>query len=317
MHRIVFLDRATLAADVVLRRPAFAHDWVEYDRTTAEETFERVKDASIILVNKVNLRADLIARLPGLKMIAVAATGYDCIDVGAAKARGIVVANIRGYAKATVPEHTFALLLALARSIVPYRASLLAGRWQEAAQFCYFDYPIVDLAGRRLGVVGGGVLGGRVAEIGRALGMDVVIHDPKPPVATPAHVSFDDLIETSDAITLHCPLTPETRGFIAMPQFRRMKRRPFLINTARGGLVVEADLLAALDEGLVAGAGLDVTLPEPPPRDGSFMQLAAHPRVIVTPHTAWASIEAQQAVADQLIDNVEAFVAGRPSNVVG
>lgn len=317
MHRIVFLDRATLAPDVVLRRPAFAHDWVEYDCTTAEETFERVKDASIILVNKVNLRDDLIARLPRLKMIAVAATGYDCIDVGAAKARDIVVANIRGYAKATVPEHTFALLLALARSIVPYRASLLAGRWQEAAQFCYFDYPIVDLAGRRLGVVGGGVLGGRVAEIGRALGMDVVIHDPKPPVATPAHVSFDDLIETSDAITLHCPLTPETRGFIAMPQFRRMKRRPFLINTARGGLVVEADLLAALDEGLVAGAGLDVTLPEPPPRDGSFMQLAAHPRVIVTPHTAWASIEAQQVVADQLIDNVEAFVAGRPSNVVG
>ena len=317
MHRIVFLDRATLAPDVVLKRPAFAHDLVEYDRTTADETFERVKDATIILVNKVNLREDLLARLPKLKLIAVAATGYDCVDVAAAKARGIVVSNIRGYAKATVPEHTFALILALARSIVPYRASLLSGRWQEAAQFCYFDYPIVDLAGRRLGVVGGGVLGGRVAEIGRAFGMDVVVHDPKPPVVTPAHVAFDELIETSDVITLHCPLTAETRGFIAMEQFRRMKKKPLIVNTARGGLIVEEDLLAALDQGLVAGAGLDVTLPEPPPVGGSFMKLAAHPKVVVTPHTAWASIEAQQTLADQLIDNVENFAAGRPSNVVG
>lgn len=317
MHRIVFLDRATLAPDVVLKRPGFAHEWVEHDRTTAEETFERVKDATIILVNKVNLREDLLARLPQLKLIAVAATGYDCVDVAAAKARGITVANIRGYAKATVPEHTFALILALARSIVPYRSSLLAGRWQEAAQFCYFDYPIVDLAGRRLGIVGGGVLGGRVAEIGRAFGMEVAIFDPKPPVTTPEHVSFDELIETSDVITLHCPLTAETRGFIAMREFRRMKKKPLIVNTARGGLVVEEDLLAALNEGLVSGAGFDVTLPEPPPVDGTFMQLAAHPKVVVTPHTAWASIEAQQTLADQLIDNVESFVAGRPSNVVG
>lgn len=317
MHRIVFLDRATLAPDVVLKRPDFAHTLVEHDRTTAEQTFERVKDATIVLVNKVDLRADLIARLPQLKLIAVAATGYDCVDVAAATERGIVVSNIRGYAKATVPEHTFALILALARSIGPYHASLLAGRWQEAAQFCYFDFPIVDLAGRRLGIVGGGVLGGRVAEIGRAFGMDVVIHDPKPPVVTPAHASFDELIETADVITLHCPLTAETRGFIAMDQFRRMKKKPLIVNTARGGLIVEADLLAALDQGLVAGAGLDVTLPEPPPVDGSFMKLAAHPRVIATPHTAWASIEAQQTLADQLIDNVEAFVAGRPANVVG
>lgn len=317
MHRIVFLDRDTIAPDVVVRRPEFPHEWVEYGRTTAAETFERVKDATIVLVNKVNLREDLLARLPHLKMIAVAATGYDCVDVAAAKARGIVVSNIRGYAKATVPEHTFALILALARSIVPYRASVLAGRWQEASQFCYFDYPIVDLAGRRLGIVGGGVLGGRVAEIGRAFGMDVVIHDPKPPVVTPAHVSFDTLIETADVITLHCPLTPETRGFIGIEQFRRMKRKPIIVNTARGGLVVEEDLLTALNEGLISGAGFDVTLPEPPPADGTFMKIAAHPRAVVSPHTAWASLEAQQTLTDQLIDNVENFVVGEPSNVVG
>lgn len=317
MHRIVFLDRDTIAPDVVVRRPDFPHDWIEYARTTAEETYDRVKDATIILVNKVNLREDLLARLPKLKLIAVAATGYDCVDVAAAKARGIVVSNIRGYAKATVPEHTFALMLAVARSIVPYRASVLAGRWQEAAQFCYFDYPAVDLAGRRLGIVGGGVLGGRVAEIARVFGMDVVIHDPKPPVVTPAHVSFDELIATSDVITLHCPLTAETRGFIGKAQFAAMQKKPIIVNTARGGLIVEEDLLEALDAGLVSGAGLDVTLPEPPPAGGSFMRLAAHPKVVVTPHTAWASIEAQQTLTDQLLDNVENFVAGKPSNVVG
>jgi glycerate dehydrogenase len=317
MHRIVFLDRDTIAPRVVVRRPSFPHEWTEYGRTSPAELFERAEDATILILNKVELRAAMLDRLPKLKLVAVAATGTDCVDVAAAAARGIPTVNIRGYAKATVPEHAFALILALARSIVPYRASVLAGRWQEAAQFCYFDYPAVDLAGRRLGIVGGGVLGGRVAEIGRVFGMDVVIHDPKPPRPMPELVSFDELIETSDVITLHCPLTPQTRGFVGMAEFRRMKKKPILINTARGGLVVEEDLLAALEQGLVAGAGFDVTLPEPPPKDGTFMKIAALPNVIVTPHTAWASLEAQQTLADQLIDNIENAVAGRPSNVVG
>ncbi|MCO5090026.1 D-2-hydroxyacid dehydrogenase [Bosea sp. (in: a-proteobacteria)] len=316
MHRIVFLDRGTIAPQVVVRRPAFEHVWQEHEKSSSGQILERAEDATIIITNKVDLRTDLLAKLPRLKLVAVAATGYDCIDVAAARERGIAVCNIRGYAKTTVPEHTFALILSLSRAIVPYHQSVRAGRWQEAGQFCYFDFPIFDLAGKRLGVIGGGVLGTRVAELGRAFGMDVVVYDPKPAAPTPSLVPLAELIRTSDVITLHCPLTPETAGIIDAAQFRRMEKKPLLINTARGGLIVENDLYEALTGGLVAGAALDVTLPEPPPPGGSFMRLAALPNVVVTPHTAWSSVEAQQALADQLIDNVDAFVQGQPRNVV-
>lgn len=317
MHRIVFLERETIAPQIRVRRPAFAHDWVEYPKTKADQVVERARDATILILNKVNLSAEAIAQLPKLKLVAMAATGTDCVDKAAAAAAGIAVANIRGYATATVPEHTFALILALARSIVPYRADVLAGEWQKAEQFCFFSNPIGDLAGRRLGVFGSGSLGARVGEIGRAFGMDVVFAGRKGETSPrPGHTAFDEVIETADVLTFHCPLTPETRGMVAMPEFRRMTRRPLVVNTARGGLVDEADLERALDEGLVAGAGLDVTLPEPPPADSVIMRLATRRNVIVTPHTAWASDEAQQRLVDQMIDNIENFVAGRPSNLV-
>jgi glycerate dehydrogenase len=316
LHKIVFLDRDTVAPEVNVRRPAFAHEWVEYDRTRVDQVVERAKDATIIINNKVDLRADTLAQLPNLKLIAIAATGTDCVDKKAAAARGIPTVNIRGYAKATVPEHTFALLLALSRSIVPYRADVLAGEWQKAQQFCFFTNPIKDLYGRRLGIVGAGVLGSQVAGIARAFGMQVVFYDPMAKPGTPDVVSLDTLLETSDAITLHCPLTSETRGMFNRAAFAKMKRQPIIINTARGGLIVEEDLEVALDQGLVSGAGLDVTLPEPPAPDSAFMRLATRRNVICTPHVAWASVEAQQTLVDQLIDNVENFVAGRPSNVV-
>lgn len=316
MHRIVFLDRDTVAPAVNIRRPSFPHEWIEYGSTRAEEVVARAAEATIILNNKVDLRADTLARLPDLTLIAIAATGTDCVDKAAAAARGIPTVNIRGYAKATVPEHTFALLLALARSIVPYRAEVLAGDWQKAGQFCFFSNPIVDLHGKRLGIVGAGVLGSQVAGIARAFGMEVVFYDPAAQPGQAGRVGLDELIETSDAITLHCPLTSETRGMFDLPAFRRMKRRPIIVNTARGGLIVEEDLEVALDEGLVSAAGLDVTLPEPPAPDSTFMRLAARRNVICTPHVAWASTEAQQALVDQLIDNIENFVAGKPSNVV-
>lgn len=316
MRKVVFLDRDTIAPQVNVRRPAFAHEWSEYDRTTEAQAVERARGAEIVILNKVRLPAASLAKLPDLKLIAVAATGFDCIDVKAAAAQGVTISNIRGYAKATVPEHTFALILALSRSLIPYNKSLLAGRWQEAAQFCYFDYPIFDLANKRLGLVGGGVLGGRVAEIARGFGMEVVIFDPGAPKTTPGLVSFEELVETSDVISLHCPLTEQTRGLFSAPVFARMKKRPIIVNTARGGLIVEEDLERALDAGLVSAAGLDVVLPEPPAADSAFMRLALRPNVICTPHVAWASREAQQILADQLIDNVENFVAGRPSNIV-
>ncbi len=317
MHRIVFLERDTLAPEIRVRRPAFAHDWVEYPKTRADEVVERARGATILIVNKVNITAQTLARLPDLRLIAMAATGTDCVDKDAARAAGIAVANIRGYATTSVPEHTFALILALARSIVPYRADVLAGEWQKAEQFCFFSNPIIDLAGRRLGIFGSGSLGTRVGEIGRAFGMDVVFSDRKGATeARPGHMSFDEVIATSDVLTFHCPLTPETRGMVAMAEFRRTTRRPIVVNTARGGLVDEEDLERALDQGLVGGAGLDVTLPEPPPAGSTIMRLASRRNVIVTPHTAWASTEAQQRLADQMIDNIENFVAGRPTNLV-
>jgi glycerate dehydrogenase len=315
--KIVFLDRETLAPSVVLRRPAFDHDWREYDCTDGGQVVERAGDADIVVTNKVPLPADVVAHLARLRMIAVAATGTDIIDLAACRRRRIAVANIRGYAVHSVPEHTFALILALRRSILAYRESVRRGRWQEARQFCYFDHPIADLFGSRIGIIGEGANGQGVAAIARAFGMTPMFaaHTGISGLG-PLYTPWQEVLATSDVITIHCPLTEQTRGMIAMPEFRAMVRRPILINTARGGIVDEADLVWALREGLISGAGIDVTTPEPPPPSSPLMQLLDHTNFILTPHVAWASLGAMQTLADQLIDNIEAFVAGRPANLV-
>lgn len=317
MRRIVFLDRSTIAPQVRLRRPAFEHEFIEYPSTDAGQVVERLSGAAIAITNKVPLPAAALERLPGLRLIAVAATGTDCVDKAYCGTHGIAVANIRGYAVNTVPEHTFALMLALRRNLIAYREDVVAGRWQQCGRFCFFDHPIRDLAGARLGIIGEGVLGQRVADIGRAFGMVPMFaaHKGRSGLG-PLYTPWDEVLATSDVITLHSPLTPQTRGMIAMPEFRAMKRRPLLVNTARGGLVDEADLVRALDEGLISGAGFDVVVGEPPAPDSPLMRVAARRNVIVTPHVAWASDEAQQALADQLIDNIDNFVAGRPSHLV-
>jgi len=194
---------------------------------------------------------------------------------------------------------------------------VLAGEWQRSGQFCFFHHPIRDLAGARLGIIGEGVLGQRVAEIGRGFGMVPLFaaHKGRSGLG-PLYTPWQEILETSDVITVHSPLTPETRGMIAMPEFRAMKRCPLIINTARGGLVDEADLVQALEVGLISGAGFDVVTREPPSDDNPLMRAAGRHNVILTPHVAWASEEAQQALADQLMDNIENFVAGRPSNLV-
>lgn len=274
-------------------------------------------NATIIINNKVRLSADILAQLPKLKLISVAATGTDCIDKTYCRDHGIAVANIRGYAINTVPEHAMGLILALQRNLVAYRRDVIAGRWQAAGQFCFFDHPIRDLSGKKLGVIGKGVLGERVASLARAFGMETMFAARKGVSDIgPLYTAWDEVIETSDVITLHCPLTPSTEGMIAYPEFLRMKKRPILINVSRGRLVVEEDLERALDEGLIAGAGFDVTMPEPPPIDSPIMRIASRPNVIVTPHVAWASDEAQQTLTDQVFANIESFVSGRPSNIV-
>jgi glycerate dehydrogenase len=316
-HRIVFLDRATIAPQIRLRPPGFEHEWIEHADTAAAQVAERLAGASVAITNKVPIDAEALARLPDLKLIAVAATGTDCVDKAACARHRVVVSNIRGYAVNTVPEHTFALILALRRNLVAYRQDVIAGRWQASGRFCFFDHPIRDLAGSRLGIVGEGVLGQRVAELARAFGMVPMFaahkgRDGMGPLYTP----WQEVLESADVLTLHSPLTPATRGMIGLPEFRAMQRRPLLVNTARGGLVDEAALVTALDEGLISGAGFDVAAAEPPAAGDPMMRLAGRPNVILTPHVAWASDEAQQTLADQLVDNIERFVAGRPVNVV-
>lgn len=315
--KVVFLDRDTIAPQTVLRAPGFAHTLETHARTAPDQVVERIADADIVLVNKVRLGAQELAAAPRLKMIALAATGSDNVDLQACNERGIVVSNIRGYAVRTVPEHVFALMFALQRSIVAYRQSVQAGRWQQAAQFCYFDYPVRDLAGSNLGIIGAGALGQAVAQIGRALGMNVrfAAHKGRTDMGA-LYTPFDTILAESDVITLHCPLTEHTRHLLGEAEFAKMARKPLIINTARGALIDDHALAAALRSGQISGAGIDVTVPEPPPADHPLMQLLDLPNFILTPHVAWASNEAMQTLADQLIDNVEAFVAGRPRNVL-
>ncbi len=317
MTRIVFLDRSSIGPSVTMTKPSFPHDWVEYDRTAPDQVVERLKDADIAVCNKVPIRRASIEQLPNLKMICIPATGYDAFDIDACKERGIVVSNVRGYAVNTVPEHAFALIFALRRGIVGYRQDVIDGRWQEAAQFCFFTHPINDLAGSTLGIFGEGALGQGVASIGRALGMRILFAAHKGVTGLgPLYTPFDEVLETADVISLHCPLMPATRNMIAAPEFAKMKKKPLLINCARGGLVNEADLVDALDKGQIAGAGFDCLTSEPPLPDNPLLKVLDRPNVIVTPHVAWASNEAMQTLWDQVIDHINNFNAGKPSNRV-
>ena len=314
LQHVVFLDRSTLEAQV--RRPRFEHTWREYPVTGVGELEERLRDATVAITNKVPLRAQTLARLPALRLIAVAATGYDVIDVAYCQAHGIAVANIRNYAVHTVPEHTFMLICALRRNLLAYRQDVERGRWQQIDQFCFFDHPIRDLHGATIGIIGEGVLGQGTATIARGFGMQVLFADHAPPKAPGVvFTAFDEVLAQSDVITLHLPLSAATRNLIGIEQFRRMKRTAILINTARGGLVDEPALVQALREGLIAGAGFDVLTTEPPKAGNPLLDLRL-PNFILTPHIAWASSGAMQILADQLIDNIEAFVAGRPQNLV-
>lgn len=317
MTRIVFLDRDTIGPSIQLTRPNADHEWQTYDRTAIDQIVDRLAGAEIAIVNKVPMRRETLERLPKLKFISVAATGYDVIDVEACRDKGITVSNVRGYAVNTVPEHTMALILALRRSLIGYRTDVIAGEWQKAGQFCFFNYPIRDLAGSRIGIIGEGSIGQSVAKLASAFGMILMFaaHKGKTGLG-PLYTPFDEVIETSDVITLHAPLTPATRDTLAMPEFRRMARRPLIINCARGGLVNEADLVTALDEGLISGVGFDVLTTEPPAADNPLLAILERPNVIVTPHVAWASEEAMQTVWDQVVESIDAFLAGSPIRTI-
>lgn len=316
MQKIVFLDRDSLPATV--RAPAFAHQWQDHAASAPFEVVQRLAGATIAVTNKVPIRAADLARLPDLKMIAVAATGTDIVDLAAARERGIVVSNIRNYSLVSVPEHCFALILALRRNLAAYAQDVKAGKWQTAPQFCLFDHPIADLSGSTLGIVGYGALGRRVAQLGRAFGMQVVVASRSPVADADVPVlplPLPELLRTADVVSLHLPLNAATRHFIGAAELATMKPTALLINTARGGLVDEAALADALRRGVIGGAGFDV-LSQEPPRDGNPLLELDQPNFILTPHVAWASAGAMQTLADMLVDNLEAFARGAPTNVV-
>jgi glycerate dehydrogenase len=313
-QRVVFLDRDSLKAKV--RKPSCATEYVEYAKTSVEEIAPRLKNATVAIINKVPMRAETLKQLPHLRMIAVAATGYDVVDVGYCKEHGIAVANIRNYAVHTVPEHAFALILALRRNLLAYRQDVENGVWNKSDQFCFFTHDIGDLHGSTLGIIGEGAIGQGTAAIGRAFGMRVLFADhPPPKVEGVTFTPHEQVLAESDVLSLHCPLMPSTRNLINIDAFRKMKRNVLLINTARGGLVDEAALIQALDEGLIAGAGFDVLTVEPP-RNGHPLLDVRRPNFILTPHIAWASDGAMQFLADQLIDNIELWCAGKPQHLV-
>jgi glycerate dehydrogenase len=311
-YKIVFLDRGTLG--VPLRQPSFPHSYTEYDATSVGEIVERLTDADIAIINKVQVRQASLEKLPKLKLIAVAATGTDCVDKVYCKERGIPVVNIRNYAVNTVPEHTLALIFALRRSLIPYALDVRKGKWQTINQFCYFDHPIRDISGSTLGLIGYGALGKSVATRAEALGMKVIATDV---YDFPGKVDLDTILKESDIVSLHCPLTDGTRNIIGAAELKKMKKDAILINTARGGLVDEAALLEALKTGEIGGAGFDVLTVEPP-KDGNVLldQGADLPNLIITPHVAWASHEAMTGLANQLVENIELWVAGTPRNLV-
>ncbi len=314
MHNVVFLERGSLEA--IVRRPAFEHTWTEHGKVAGEDIVRRLADATIAIVNKTPLRAPTLARLPKLKMIAVAATGTDNIDIPACRERGIAVANIRDYAIHTVPEHVFMLALALRRNLLAYRADVAAGLWQKHDQFCLSGHPVGDLYGGTIGIVGEGALGQGTARIAQGFGMRALFADHAPPKAPGVEFTpFEQVLAQSDVISLHAPLTPQTRHMIGARELGMMKKSALLINTARGGLVDERALVDALKTGTIAGAGFDVLTTEPP-RDGNPLLDLDLPNFILTPHIAWASRGAMQILADQLLDNVEAWARGDPRNLV-
>ena len=306
--KICFLDRATIRDDIKIRSPNFEHTWVEYQKTPVDKVIERIADADIVITNKVAINDKILASCPNIKMIAVAATGLDIIDLVACEKRTIVVTNIQNYALTTVPEHVITVMLMLKRQIVQYQNEVIKGRWQAENNFCFFDKPINDISKSTLGLIGFGALGQATAKLAVKLGMKVKFYnrsDRKSDLAE--QVDLNTIITESDIISCHCALTPETHHLLSDEEFDAMKPSAFVINTARGAIIDELALANAIKNHKIAGAAIDVLPQEPPEKNSPLMQIATQSNVILTPHIAWASQQAMQGLVDQLIDNIEQF----------
>lgn len=310
--RAVFLDYATVSyfGDLDPSRLARVLPGVDLrEHTSQPEVAAALAGASVALVNKLRIDAETMAATPALKMIALAATGTNNVDLESARTRGIAVCNVRDYCTASVVEHVIGTLLLLSHRLREYDALVRSGAWQRGSQFCLLDHPIRELAGRRFGIVGYGTLGRAVGRAAQAFGMDLVIANRPGGEPRPGRVDLDALLGEVDVLSLHCPLTPATTGMIDARALARMKPDAVLINTARGALIDSAALAEALRAGRLGGAAIDV-LPQEPPVDGNPLLMPGIPNLIVTPHVAWASREARQRCLDEMAANVEDFLRG-------
>ena len=283
-----------------------------FDRTPADQVVSRSQGATALLLNKTPLRADTLGQLPDLRYVGVLATGYDVVDAAVAREKGIAVTNIPTYGTDSVAQFAFALILELCHRVQRHSDDVASGGWGKSPDWSYHISPLIELAGKTLGVIGYGRIGRQTAAIGRAFGMNILAHDPIAP-SGPEMVGLEELLRQSDVVSLHCPLTADNRGLINAERLRLMKPSAVLINTARGPLVVEQDLADALNSGKLGGAGLDV-LPAEPPKNGSPLMGAKN--CIVTPHIAWATREARARLMQTAVDNLRAFLNGKPQNVV-
>lgn len=315
----VILDADSLGSDGINLGPitGLPIEWCIYGTCRPEQVAERIAGAEIVLTNKAPIGQNELAAVPALRYIGVLATGTNVIDLDAARAGNVVVSNVVGYGSASVVQHTWALILALATRLPDYNVAALDGRWAASPFFCLQDFPVRELAGKTLGIVGYGQLGRGVAEVGRALGMAVQVaslpwrHGDKVD-----RVPFDSMLREADVISLHCPLTEETRNLFARRELAMMKKTAFLVNCARGGIVDEQALAEALEDGVIGGAGVDV-LSEEPPVNGNPLLNPELPNLIVTPHSAWVARESRERLIHQVAENIEAFLVGKPRNRVG
>ena len=311
--KAVFLDYESLDQhDLDLSALEASFDALSlYPSTSPAQLLERVQHADVIISNKVIVDAATIQQCPNLKLILISATGTNNIDLIQARAQGIVVCNCQGYGTSAVAQHTLTLMLALATSLLQYDRAVQQGQWNTSPIFCLLDFPIVELEGKTLGILGYGELGQAVAKLAEAFGMNVLVGSLPNRPSDSSRIPFTELLAQVDFLSLHCPLTEDTRDLIDAKAFDAMKPSAFLINCARGGIVNEAALADALVQGKIAGAATDVLTVEPP-KEGNVLLDSHLPNLIVTPHSAWGSVDARQRIVQQMVDNVEAFKAGQP-----
>ncbi len=287
---------------------------VFYDHSLPNQLVDRLREADAVLVNKTKLTAEVLRQLTNLRYIGVTATGYDCVDLKTAQQQQIVVTNVRGYGTESVVQMTFSLLLELTLHVGLHNQAVQAGEWAKSADFCFWKTPLIELAGKTLGVVGYGDTGRRVAKVARAFGMRVLVNRLHPdPTDGIRYVDVPTLFAQSDVVTLHCPATSTNRGFVNRALLERMKPTAYLLNTSRGALLDEQDVADALNAGIIAGAGVDVITTEPP---AAGNPLIGAKNCLITPHIAWATVEARQRLLTAVTENLRAFQAGKPQNVV-